>query len=99
MSVPKKKLSKRRTRARRSHHGVATVHSIESPIPGDSSYIRPHHSHEYNGKVYTWQELKKLMSGLKKRAAAKATAKKEEAPAEEAATAESADKATEEAKA
>lgn len=67
MSVPKKKLSKRRVRARRSHHGVSTVHSIKSPVPGDDSYIRPHHGHEYNGKWYSWKELKKLMGGLKKR--------------------------------
>lgn len=84
MSVPKKKLSKRRVRARRSHHGVSTVHSMKSPIPGDDSYIRPHQAHEHNGKLYSWKELKKLMGGLKKRAALKG-AKEEtvEAPATE----------------
>lgn len=88
MSVPKKKLSKRRVRARRSHHGVATVHTMKSPIPGDDSYIRPHQSHEHNGKWYSWKEIKKLMGGQKKRAelqAAKAETAAEEKPAKEAA--------------
>jgi len=34
---------------------------MPSPIPGDDSMLRPHHSHSHNGKVYTWKELKGMM--------------------------------------
>lgn len=85
MSVPKKKLSKRRVRARRSHHKVDSVHSMESPIPGDSGFIRPHFAHIFNGRTYSWKELKEMMSKKKAAPAAKkATTKKTEAKAEKA---------------
>jgi ribosomal protein L32 len=61
MSVPKKKLSRTRTRSRRSHDGITAPASMESPIAGDTGFIQPHHSHTFNGKLYTWKELKELM--------------------------------------
>jgi large subunit ribosomal protein L32 len=41
MAVPKKKVSKSRRNMRRSHHGLASIKSIECSIWGELK--RPHH--------------------------------------------------------
>ncbi len=61
MSVPKKKLSRTRVRTRRSHHGITGNQTLVSPITGDTSVLKPHYSHTFNGKLYTWKELKALL--------------------------------------
>lgn len=88
MSVPKKRISKRRTRARRSHHSIQSP--TVSTCPKCSAALQPHHACPscgyYKGRDVlnkTATAEKKLKKQVAKTApAAKATPKKEEKKSE-----------------
>jgi large subunit ribosomal protein L32 len=96
MSVPKKRLSKSRTRSRRSHHAVAVIQSTTCPSCG--SPMRPHYACPSCGK-YRGRDVLKLQAKVEKKIAGKTkpakAAKVEKAEKKAASKAKTAEKPTE----
>lgn len=74
MSVPKKRISKRRTRARRSHHGLSKPSVTECPKCKQPT--QPHRACAACGH-YRGRDVLKLQAKVEKKISAKSSKKKE----------------------